>query len=133
MMAKRSLLEIQSITATDTVTGSINGTSATIKLVNRATFIKDFTTLGMDLEDRVRLMEELRALGPALSAQWDALPPVQWQAVGQTRTAAGGAPDSWLHLHATASVPTSNVTAPRRCSARCWWWTARCAGSATTC
>ena len=36
------------------------GTSATIKLVNRATFIKDFTTLGMDLEDRVRLMEELR-------------------------------------------------------------------------
>jgi type II secretory ATPase GspE/PulE/Tfp pilus assembly ATPase PilB-like protein len=36
------------------------GTSATIKLVNRATFIKDFTTLGMELEDRVRLMEELR-------------------------------------------------------------------------
>jgi type II secretory ATPase GspE/PulE/Tfp pilus assembly ATPase PilB-like protein len=36
------------------------GTSATIKLVNRATFIKDFTSLGMELEDRVRLMEELR-------------------------------------------------------------------------
>jgi len=37
------------------------GISATIKLVNRATFIKDFPTLGLELEDRVRLMEELRA------------------------------------------------------------------------
>ena len=37
------------------------GASATIKLVNRATFIKDFATLGMDLADRVRLMEELRS------------------------------------------------------------------------
>ena len=34
--------------------------SATIKLVNRATFLKDFTTLGLEIEDRVRLMEELR-------------------------------------------------------------------------
>jgi type IV pilus assembly protein PilB len=38
-----------------------HGLSATVKLVNRATFIKDFTTLGMDLADRVRLMEELRS------------------------------------------------------------------------
>jgi len=37
------------------------GISATIKLINRATFIKDFPTLGLELEDRVRLMEELRA------------------------------------------------------------------------
>lgn len=37
-----------------------HGLSAAIKLVNRATFIKDFPTLGLDLEDRVRLMEELR-------------------------------------------------------------------------
>jgi type IV pilus assembly protein PilB len=36
------------------------GISATIKLVNRATFLKDLTNLGMELEDRVRLMEELR-------------------------------------------------------------------------
>lgn len=36
------------------------GASATIKLVNRATFIKDFSTLGLELEDRVRLLEELR-------------------------------------------------------------------------
>jgi type IV pilus assembly protein PilB len=36
------------------------GTSATIKLVNRATFLKDLTALGMEIEDRVRLMEELR-------------------------------------------------------------------------
>ena len=36
------------------------GVSATIKLVNRATFLKDLTTLGLDIEDRVRLMEELR-------------------------------------------------------------------------
>jgi type II secretory ATPase GspE/PulE/Tfp pilus assembly ATPase PilB-like protein len=36
------------------------GISATIKLVNRATFIKDFPTLGLELEERVRLMEELR-------------------------------------------------------------------------
>jgi type IV pilus assembly protein PilB len=36
------------------------GMSATIKLVNRATFIKDLTALGLEIEDRVRLMEELR-------------------------------------------------------------------------
>jgi type IV pilus assembly protein PilB len=36
------------------------GVSATVKLVNRASFIKDFTTLGMELEDRVRFVEELR-------------------------------------------------------------------------
>jgi type II secretory ATPase GspE/PulE/Tfp pilus assembly ATPase PilB-like protein len=38
-----------------------HGTSATIKLVNRETFLKDFGTLGLELEDRVRLMEELRS------------------------------------------------------------------------
>ncbi len=38
-----------------------HGVSATIKLVNRATFLKDLTTLGLELEDRVRLMEELRS------------------------------------------------------------------------
>ena len=37
-----------------------HGTSAAIKLVNRSTFLKDFTTLGLELEDRVRLMEQLR-------------------------------------------------------------------------
>lgn len=37
-----------------------HGTSLTIKLINRATFIKDFATLGLELDDRVRLMEELR-------------------------------------------------------------------------
>jgi type II secretory ATPase GspE/PulE/Tfp pilus assembly ATPase PilB-like protein len=37
-----------------------HGTSLTIKLINRATFVKDFATLGIDLDDRVRLMEELR-------------------------------------------------------------------------
>jgi type IV pilus assembly protein PilB len=36
------------------------GLSATIKLINRATFVKDLTTLGLEIEDRVRLMEELR-------------------------------------------------------------------------
>jgi type II secretory ATPase GspE/PulE/Tfp pilus assembly ATPase PilB-like protein len=36
------------------------GTSATIKLINRATFLKDITALGLEIEDRVRLMEELR-------------------------------------------------------------------------
>jgi type II secretory ATPase GspE/PulE/Tfp pilus assembly ATPase PilB-like protein len=38
-----------------------HGPSVTIKLINRATFIKDFATLGLELDDRVRLMEELRA------------------------------------------------------------------------
>ena len=38
-----------------------HGISATIKLINRATFIKDFSTLGLELEDRVRLLEELRS------------------------------------------------------------------------
>ena len=38
-----------------------HGTSASIKLVNRDTFLKDFGTLGLELEDRVRLMEELRS------------------------------------------------------------------------
>jgi type IV pilus assembly protein PilB len=37
-----------------------HGTSATLKLINRATFIKDFATLGLDIEDRVHLMEQLR-------------------------------------------------------------------------
>jgi len=37
------------------------GTSATIKLVNRTTFIKDFLTLGLEIEDRVRLVEETRS------------------------------------------------------------------------
>ena len=37
-----------------------HGPSAAVKLVNRANFIKDFATLGLDLEDRVRLLEELR-------------------------------------------------------------------------
>jgi len=37
------------------------GLSATIKLVNRATFIKDFATLGLEIEDRVRLVEETRS------------------------------------------------------------------------
>jgi type IV pilus assembly protein PilB len=36
------------------------GVSASIKLIDRATFIKDFATLGLAVEDRVRLMEELR-------------------------------------------------------------------------
>jgi type IV pilus assembly protein PilB len=36
------------------------GASVTIKLINRSTFIKDFATLGLELDDRVRLMEELR-------------------------------------------------------------------------
>jgi type IV pilus assembly protein PilB len=39
---------------------SPHGVTASIKLVNRATFIKDFTTLGIELEDRIRLVEELR-------------------------------------------------------------------------
>jgi len=43
-----------------TVPGA-SGLSATIKLVNRATFIKDFATLGLELEDRVRLVEEVRS------------------------------------------------------------------------
>ena len=36
------------------------GVSATIKLVNRATFLKDLPALGLEIEDRVRLTEELR-------------------------------------------------------------------------
>jgi type IV pilus assembly protein PilB len=36
------------------------GVSATIKLINRATFIKDFSTLGLEIEDRVHIMESLR-------------------------------------------------------------------------
>ncbi len=43
-----------------TVPGT-QGVSATIKMVNRATFIKDFATLGLELEDRVRLVEEIRS------------------------------------------------------------------------
>jgi type IV pilus assembly protein PilB len=37
------------------------GVSATVKLINRSTFIKDFATLGLELEDRVRLVEEVRS------------------------------------------------------------------------
>jgi type IV pilus assembly protein PilB len=38
-----------------------HGIGATIKLVNRSTFIKDLTTLGLELEDRVRVIEEIRS------------------------------------------------------------------------
>ena len=38
-----------------------HGVGATVKLVNRSTFIKDFATLGLELEDRVRLVEEIRS------------------------------------------------------------------------
>jgi type II secretory ATPase GspE/PulE/Tfp pilus assembly ATPase PilB-like protein len=37
-----------------------HGLGVSVKLINRATFIKDFATLGIEIEDRVRLMEELR-------------------------------------------------------------------------
>jgi type IV pilus assembly protein PilB len=37
------------------------GLSAAVKLVNRDTFVKDFGALGLELEERVRLIEELRA------------------------------------------------------------------------
>jgi type IV pilus assembly protein PilB len=37
------------------------GVTAQIKLINRATFIKDLTTLGLALEERVALVEEMRA------------------------------------------------------------------------
>jgi type IV pilus assembly protein PilB len=37
------------------------GTSATIKLVNRATFLKDLPSLGMELEDRVRLLGQIQS------------------------------------------------------------------------
>jgi len=37
-----------------------HGVSATIKLINRGTFLKDFTSLGLEMEDRLRLIEELR-------------------------------------------------------------------------
>jgi type IV pilus assembly protein PilB len=35
------------------------GTSATVKLIDRSTFIKDFASLGLALEDRVQVVEEL--------------------------------------------------------------------------
>jgi len=38
-----------------------HGVGATVKLVNRSTFIKDLSTLGLELEDRVRLVEEIRS------------------------------------------------------------------------
>jgi len=37
------------------------GVGATVKLVNRSTFIKDLTTLGLELEDRVQIVEEIRS------------------------------------------------------------------------
>jgi type II secretory ATPase GspE/PulE/Tfp pilus assembly ATPase PilB-like protein len=43
-----------------TVPGA-QGLSLTIKLINRSTFIKDFASLGLELEDRVRLVEEVRS------------------------------------------------------------------------
>jgi type IV pilus assembly protein PilB len=36
------------------------GVSATVKLIDRSTFLKDFSNLGLELEDRVRLIEQLR-------------------------------------------------------------------------
>jgi type II secretory ATPase GspE/PulE/Tfp pilus assembly ATPase PilB-like protein len=37
------------------------GVSAIVKLINRSTFIKDFSALGIDIEDRVPLLESLGA------------------------------------------------------------------------
>lgn len=37
------------------------GISATIKLVNRSTFLKDLPSLGMELEDRVRLLGQMQS------------------------------------------------------------------------
>ncbi|MBN2371852.1 MAG: Flp pilus assembly complex ATPase component TadA [Vicinamibacteria bacterium] len=37
------------------------GVSAIVKIIDRAKFIKDFTTLGLEIEDRVHLMESLHA------------------------------------------------------------------------
>jgi type IV pilus assembly protein PilB len=38
-----------------------HGVGASVKLIDRSTFIKDFTALGLELEDRVRLVEEIRS------------------------------------------------------------------------
>jgi len=38
-----------------------HGVGAVVRFVNRGTFIKDFTTLGLELEDRVRFIEEIRS------------------------------------------------------------------------
>jgi len=38
-----------------------HGLAMSIKLINRASFLKDFATLGLELEDRVGLIERLRA------------------------------------------------------------------------
>lgn len=46
--------------AIQTVPGPL-GLTATVKLINRSTFIKDFGSLGLELEDRVRLVEEIRS------------------------------------------------------------------------
>jgi len=43
-----------------TVPGT-SGLAVQVKLINRTTFIKDFTTLGLELEDRVALLEEMRS------------------------------------------------------------------------
>jgi uncharacterized protein len=67
-----------------------------------------------------RLMEELRVLGQVLGARWDELPPVQWQASGESRTAAGEAPESWLHLHASGSVPQICQRCLERVDAPLW-------------
>jgi type II secretory ATPase GspE/PulE/Tfp pilus assembly ATPase PilB-like protein len=42
------------------------GTSATIKLVNRATFLKELPNLGMELEDRVRLLGQMQSFSGLL-------------------------------------------------------------------
>jgi type IV pilus assembly protein PilB len=43
-----------------TVPGT-SGLAVQVKLINRTTFVKDFTTLGLELEDRVTLLEEMRS------------------------------------------------------------------------
>jgi type II secretory ATPase GspE/PulE/Tfp pilus assembly ATPase PilB-like protein len=40
---------------------ALHGVSTTLKLVHRGSFIKDFATLGLEMDDRVRLIEELQA------------------------------------------------------------------------
>jgi type IV pilus assembly protein PilB len=40
---------------------SLHGVTISLKLIHRGSFLKDFTALGLELDDRVRLIEDLRS------------------------------------------------------------------------
>lgn len=57
---RRSILQCSEFDLVAQTLPTLHGPSLTVRLIERATFIKDFTGLGLDFDDRMRLVSALR-------------------------------------------------------------------------